>query len=247
MTIDLYPAIDIKFGRVVRLTRGDFDRETLYHESPVAQAKVFASLGCSWLHVVDLDGAAQGQRVNGDVIREIVAETSMNVQLGGGVRCEADVEYWLKLGIARVVLGTVAVQDEALTQQLLKTYGTRIAIGLDSRAGKVAINGWKKQTDESIEDIAARYKDCRPACFIHTDINRDGMETGISLSSSLSLAKSCGVQVIVSGGVASLDDVKKVLSLDEPLLAGLIVGKAYYEGNFDIAAALRLMRGASAS
>ena len=243
MTIDLYPAIDIKFGRVVRLTRGDFDRETLYHESPVAQAKVFASLGCSWLHVVDLDGAAQGQRVNGEVIKEIVAATEMNVQLGGGIRSEADVAYWLKAGVARVVLGTVAVQDEALTQQLLKTYGKQIAIGLDSRDGKVAINGWQKQTQTPIEDIAARYTAHPPACFIHTDINRDGMETGINLSSSLSLAKSCGVQVIVSGGVASLDDVNKVLSADEPLLAGLIVGRAYYEGNFDVSAALKLMQG----
>ena len=243
MTMNLYPAIDIKFGRVVRLTRGDFDRETLYHDSPVEQARVFASLGCSWLHVVDLDGAAQGQRVNGEVIREIVSELEMNVQLGGGVRCEADVVYWLEAGVARVVLGTLAVRDESLTQQLLQTHGTRIAIGLDSRDGKVAINGWQKQTQTPIEDIASRYTAHPPACFIHTDINRDGMETGINLSSSLSLAKSCGVQVIVSGGVASLDDVRKVLSADEPLLAGLIVGRAYYEGNFDIAAALRLMKG----
>ena len=241
--MNLYPAIDIRNGRVVRLTRGAFDRETRYHESPVAQARVFASLGCSWLHVVDLDGAAQGQRVNGEVIKEIVAATSMNVQLGGGVRCEADVVYWLEAGVARVVLGTLAVRDEALTQQLLQTHGTRIAIGLDSRDGKVAIHGWREQSDESIEDIASRYTAHPPACFIHTDINRDGMETGINLSSSLSLAKSCGVQVIVSGGVASLDDVRKVLSADEPLLAGLIVGRAYYEGNFDIAAALRLMKG----
>ena len=242
MTINLYPAIDIKFGRVVRLTRGAFDRETRYHDSPVAQAKVFASLGCSWLHVVDLDGAAQGQRVNGEVIKEIVAATEMNVQLGGGIRSEADVAYWLEAGVARVVLGTLAVRDEALTQQLLKTYGTRIAIGLDSRAGKVAINGWQKQTQTPIEDIAARYTAHPPACFIHTDINRDGMETGINLSSSVSLAKSCGVQVIVSGGVASLDDVNKVLSADEPLLAGLIVGRAYYEGNFDVAKAISLMK-----
>ena len=247
MTMNLYPAIDIRSGRVVRLTRGAFDRETRYHESPVEQARVFASLGCSWLHVVDLDGAAQGQRINGDVIREIVSATSMNVQLGGGVRCEADVMYWLEAGVARVVLGTVAVQDEALTQQLLKTYGDQIAIGLDSRDGKVAINGWQKQTQTPIEEIAARYVNCRPACFIHTDINRDGMETGINLSSSVSLAKSCGVQVIVSGGVASLDDVNKVLSADEPLLAGLIVGRAYYEGNFDVSAALKLMRGEDAS
>ena len=243
MTINLYPAIDIKGGRVVRLTRGAFDCETQYHDDPVAQAKVFASLGCSWLHVVDLDGAIQGKRVNSDVIRDIVSATSMNVQLGGGIRCEADVEYWLKLGVARVVLGTIAVQNEALTRQLLQTYGKQIAIGLDSRAGKVAISGWKKQTDESIEDIASRYTAHPPACFIHTDINRDGMETGINLSSSVSLAKSCGVQVIVSGGVASLDDVRKVLSLDEPLLAGLIVGRAYYEGNFDITKAISLMKG----
>ena len=241
--MNLYPAIDIRGGRVVRLTRGAFDCETFYHESPVEQAKVFASLGCSWLHVVVLDGAVQGQRVNGEVISEIVLATSMNVQLGGGIRSEDDVIYWLNAGVERVVLGTVAVQNEALTQQLLKTYGTRIAIGLDSRAGKAAIHGWREQSDTPIETIAARYVDCRPACFIHTDIARDGMQTGINLSSCVSLARAVGVDVIVSGGVASLDDVNKVLSADEPLLAGLIVGKAYYEGNFDIAAALSLMKG----
>ena len=238
----LYPAIDIRGGRVVRLARGAFDRETLYHDSPVEQARVFASLGCSWLHVVDLDGAAQGQRVNSDVIRDIVSATSINVQLGGGIRSEADVAYWLKAGVSRVVLGTVAVQNEELTQQLLKTYGDQIAIGLDSRAGKVAINGWQKQTDVRIEEIASRYTAHPPSCFIHTDIARDGMQTGISLLSSVLLARVSGVKVIVSGGVASLDDVKQVVSADEPLLAGLIVGRAYYEGNFDVEKAISLMK-----
>ena len=226
----LYPAIDLRDGRCVRLRQGSFDDETIYDEDPVAVAKGFAAAGAQWIHVVDLD-AARGQASNRDVVRAIAEAVAMPVQTGGGVR---DLSL-LNEGIARVVVGSMAVNDRGATEALLSEGGERVAIGVDHREGRVATAGWEQASEDRVEDLIAHYEPYGPGAFVITDISRDGMLSGPDLEGLHAVAMQTPVPVIASGGVSSLDDLR---ALRDTGVAGVIVGKALYEGRFTVEEAM---------
>ena len=235
----IYPAIDLKGGRCVRLVRGDMEAATVFNDDPADQARRFLDAGARFLHVVDLDGAFAGRAVNADAVAAILAEASAHdarVQLGGGVRSAADIARWLDSGLARVILGTMAVEDPALVVASCRRWPGRIAVGIDARGGRVATRGWATTSDVSATDLASRLADAGVAAIVHTDIDRDGALGGANVEASAALARATGLPVIVSGGVADLADLEAV---ERASLAGAIVGRALYDGRIDLAAALR--------
>ena len=232
----LYPAIDLKDGQCVRLLRGEMDAATVYGEDPAAQARAFQDAGCAWLHLVDLNGAFAGRPVNADAVEAILASVDVPVQLGGGIRDMATIEAWLDKGVARVILGTVAVEDPALVTQAARAHPGRIAVGLDARGGKVATRGWAEKTELLVSDLARRFEDAGIAALIYTDIERDGAMAGPNVAATAALARSVDVPVIASGGVSSLDDL--VALRDTGVVAGAISGRALYDGALDLRAAL---------
>ena len=232
----LYPAIDLKDGQCVRLLRGEIDAATVYGEDPAAQARAFQDAGCAWLHLVDLNGAFAGRPVNADAVEAILASVDVPVQLGGGIRDMATIEAWLDKGVARVILGTVAVEDPALVTQAARAHPGRIAVGLDARGGKVATRGWAEKTELLVSDLARRFEDAGIAALIYTDIERDGAMAGPNVAATAALARSVDVPVIASGGVSSLDDL--VALRDTGVVAGAISGRALYDGALDLRAAL---------
>ncbi len=232
----LYPAIDLKDGQCVRLLRGEMDAATVYGEDPAAQARAFQDAGCAWLHLVDLNGAFAGRPVNADAVEAILASVDVPVQLGGGIRDMATIEAWLDKGVARVILGTVAVEDPALVTQAARAHPGRIAVGLDARGGKVATRGWAEETELLVSDLARRFEDAGIAALIHTDIERDGAMGGPNVAATAALARSVEVPVIASGGVSSLADL--VALRDTGVVAGAISGRALYDGALDLRAAL---------
>jgi phosphoribosylformimino-5-aminoimidazole carboxamide ribotide isomerase len=238
----LFPAIDLKDGQCVRLEQGDMARATLFNEDPAAQAKIFAGQGFEWLHVVDLDGAFAGTPVNAQAVERILRAASIPVQLGGGIRDTATVEAWLEKGVARVIIGTAAVRDPPFVRQAARDYPKQIAVGLDTRDGKVAIEGWAKTSELTALDIARRFEDVGVAAIIYTDVARDGLLRGLNLDATLALAEAVSIPVIASGGLASLDDVRALLQPRARKLAGAIVGRALYDGRLDAAEALTLVR-----
>jgi phosphoribosylformimino-5-aminoimidazole carboxamide ribotide isomerase len=243
----LFPAIDLKNGQCVRLEQGDMARATVFNLDPAAQASQFAAQGFEYLHVVDLDGAFAGKPVNAQAVEVMLARVTVPVQLGGGIRDLKTVEAWLEKGVARVIIGTAAVRDPELVKSAAKKFSGRVAVGLDARDGKVAVEGWAETSEVTALDIAQRFEDAGVAAIIFTDIARDGLLKGLNLEATIALANRISIPVIASGGFASIDDVKALLDPRAKKLAGAIVGRALYDGRLDPAAALKLIRSVRAS
>jgi phosphoribosylformimino-5-aminoimidazole carboxamide ribotide isomerase len=243
----LFPAIDLKDGEAVRLQQGDMARATVFNRDPAAQAATFAQQGFEYLHIVDLDGAFAGKPVNAAAVERILAAVKIPVQLGGGIRDRATIEAWLGKGVARVIIGTAAVRNPALVQEAARAFRGRVAVGLDARDGKVAVEGWAAISELSALDIARRFEDAGVAAIIYTDVARDGMLKGLNLDAIIALANAVSIPVIASGGLASLDDVRALLAPRAKKLEGAIAGRALYDGRLDAAEALALMRGARAT
>jgi phosphoribosylformimino-5-aminoimidazole carboxamide ribotide isomerase len=237
----LFPAIDLKDGQCVRLKLGDMAQATVFNEDPAAQARDFAEQGFEWLHLVDLNGAFAGRPVNAAAVDAILAAIDVPVQLGGGIREMATVETWLAKGIRRVILGTAAVRDPDFVRTACRQYPDRIAVAVDARDGKVAAAGWAETTDISAADLARRFEDVGVAAIIYTDIDRDGMLEGLNLEATLRLAQATAIPVIASGGLASLDDIRRLVAPDCAILEGAVCGRALYDGRLDGRDALRLI------
>jgi phosphoribosylformimino-5-aminoimidazole carboxamide ribotide isomerase len=238
----LFPAIDLKNGQCVRLEQGDMARATVFNLDPAAQAASFAAQGFEYLHVVDLDGAFVGKPVNAHAVEAMLAKITMPVQLGGGIRDLRTVEAWLDKGITRVIIGTAAVRDPDLVKNAAKKFPGRVAVGLDARDGKVAVEGWAETSEVTALEIAQRFEDAGVAAIIFTDIARDGLLKGLNLEATIALANRISIPIIASGGFASIDDVKALLAPAARKLAGAIAGRALYDGRLDPAAALALIR-----
>ncbi len=232
----LYPAIDLKDGQAVRLLRGEMDKATVFNADPAAQAKAFEDAGCAWLHLVDLNGAFAGEPVNGAAVEGILGATSVPAQLGGGIRDMATIEMWLDKGIARVILGTVAVENPDLVREAARAFPGKVAVGLDARGGYVATKGWAEQTDVAVTDLAHAFEDAGVAAIIYTDIDRDGAMQGPNVTATEALARATTIPVIASGGVSSLADLKALR--DTGVIAGAISGRALYDGALDLEEAL---------
>lgn len=237
----LFPAIDLKGGQCVRLKLGDMAQATVFNDDPAAQAFSFQTQGFSYLHVVDLDGAFAGESRNGAAVDAILKATTNPVQLGGGIRTLAHVEAWLAKGIARVILGTVAVRDPDLVKAACKAFPGRVAVGIDARGGKVAVEGWAETSELSAIELARRFEDAGVAAIIYTDIDRDGVLAGINWDGTLELAGATSIPVIASGGLASIEDVKRLAAPDCAVLEGAISGRALYDGRLDPAEALKVL------
>ncbi|MBD9448758.1 MULTISPECIES: 1-(5-phosphoribosyl)-5-[(5-phosphoribosylamino)methylideneamino]imidazole-4-carboxamide isomerase [unclassified Rhizobium] len=242
----LFPAIDLKDGQCVRLKLGDMDQATVYNPDPGAQAKAFEDQGFEWLHVVDLNGAFAGESVNGAAVDAILKATKNPVQLGGGIRTLDHIENWLSRGLARVILGTIAVRDPALVIEACKKFPGRVAVGIDAKGGKVAVEGWAEASELGVIELAKKFEGAGVAAIIYTDIDRDGILAGINWSSTLELAEAVSIPVIASGGLASIEDVKRMLELDARKLEGAISGRALYDGRIDPKEALALISAARA-
>ena len=238
----LFPAIDLKEGECVRLVHGDMDRATVFNADPPGQAKAFEDQGFEYLHVVDLDGAFAGRPMNAKAVDGILAKVKMPVQLGGGIRDMRTIEGWLDKGISRVIIGTAAVKDPDLVREAARLHKGKIAVGVDARAGQVAVDGWAKTAQISAKDLGRRFEDAGVAAIIYTDISRDGDLKGLNIESTLELAEAVSIPVIASGGLASLDDVKRLLQDDCRRLAGAITGRALYDGRLNPSEALSLIR-----
>lgn len=242
----LFPAIDLKNGQCVRLEQGDMARATVFNLDPSAQAKTFQDQGFEYLHVVDLDGAFAGKPMNAQAVEGMLKTVTMPVQLGGGIRDLATIEAWLSKGIKRVIIGTAAVRDPALVKEAAKKFPGRVAVGLDARDGKVAVEGWAETSSVTALDIAQRFEDAGVAAIIFTDIARDGLLKGLNLDATIALADAISIPVIASGGFASIADVKAMLEPRANKLEGAISGRALYDGRIDPAEALTLIRNARA-
>ncbi|QXX75796.1 1-(5-phosphoribosyl)-5-[(5-phosphoribosylamino)methylideneamino]imidazole-4-carboxamide isomerase [Methylovirgula sp. HY1] len=240
----LYPAIDLKSGECVRLVQGDMAKATVFNQNPAAQAEAFARQGFSHLHVVDLDGAFAGKPMNAVAVEAILSRTTMQVQLGGGIRDLATVEGWLGKGVARVIIGTAAVRDPDFVRDAARRHPGRIAVGIDARAGKVAVEGWAQTAEMTAVELGRRFEDAGVAALIYTDIDRDGILQGLNIAATLALAEAVAIPVIASGGLASLADIERLLAPDCAKLGGAIAGRALYDGRLDPAAALALLRAA---
>ena len=243
----LFPAIDLKEGLAVRLQQGDMARATIFHRDPAAQARAFETQGFRHLHVVDLDGAFAGKPMNGDAVDRILESVGLCVQLGGGIRDMATVEGWLEKGVNRVIIGTAAVRNPALVKEAAKKFPKRVAVGLDARDGKVAVEGWAETSELSALEIARRFEDAGVAAIVYTDVARDGMLQGLNLDATIALAEAISIPVIASGGLASIDDIKAMLEPRARKLEGAIAGRALYDGRLDAEEALKLIRDARAT
>jgi phosphoribosylformimino-5-aminoimidazole carboxamide ribotide isomerase len=236
----LYPAIDLKDGACVRLVRGEMATATVFNGDPVAQAHQFAKAGFEWLHIVDLNGAFAGYSVNGATVAAIRDAVGLRIQLGGGIRDGRAIEHWLGLGIDRIVLGTAALRDPELVRRAAADHPGAIAVGVDARGGRVAIAGWAETTEIGVVELARRFEDCGVAAVIHTDIARDGALAGVDAAATADLARQVRLPVIASGGVATLADIAALKAREQDGVAGIICGRALYDGRIDPQAALRL-------
>jgi phosphoribosylformimino-5-aminoimidazole carboxamide ribotide isomerase len=243
----LFPAIDLKNGEAVRLQQGDMARATVFNRDPAAQAEAFERQGFEYLHIVDLDGAFAGKPMNAAAVERMLAAVTIPVQLGGGIRDRATIDAWLEKGIARVIIGTAAVRDPELVKEAARACPGRIAVGLDARDGKVAVEGWAETSELTALEVAKRFEAAGVAAIIHTDVTRDGMLKGPNLEATIALADAISIPVIVSGGFGAIDDIRALLAPRAQKLAGAILGRALYDGRVDAAAALRLVRTARAA
>jgi len=243
----LFPAIDLKDGQCVRLRQGEMDRATVFNDDPGAQARAFQDAGFRYLHIVDLNGAFEGKPVNGAAVEAILEAITIPAQLGGGIRDLETIEMWLSKGIARVILGTAAVREPELVRQACKRFPGQVAVGIDARDGKVAVQGWAETSELQADEIAQRFEDAGVAAIIYTDIARDGVLEGLNLAATAALAAKTSIPVIASGGLASLDDVAALLRPENAKLEGAIAGRALYDGRLDPAEALSLLDGTKAA
>jgi phosphoribosylformimino-5-aminoimidazole carboxamide ribotide isomerase len=239
----LFPAIDLKDGQCVRLKLGDMDQATVYNNDPGAQAKAFEDQGFEWLHVVDLNGAFAGESVNGQAVEAILKATRNPVQLGGGIRTLDHIESWLAKGLARVILGTVAVRNPDLVKEACRKFPGKVAVGIDAKGGKVAVEGWAEASSLGVVELARKFEGAGVAAIIYTDIDRDGVLAGINWDSTIDLAEAVSIPVIASGGLASLADIVRMTMPDARKLEGAISGRALYDGRIDPTQALAILRG----
>jgi phosphoribosylformimino-5-aminoimidazole carboxamide ribotide isomerase len=237
----LYPAIDLKDGQAVRLFKGEMDQATVFNDDPAAQAAEFVDAGCEWLHLVDLNGAFAGEPVNAAPVEAILERCKVPAQLGGGIRDMATIERWLSKGLARVILGTVAVENPALVREAARAFPGQVAVGIDARNGRVATKGWAEETDVMVTDLARSFEDAGVAAIIYTDINRDGAMQGPNVEATADLANAVSIPVIASGGVSSLADLTALRTCGAPL-NGAISGRALYDGAIDLKEALALLK-----
>ncbi len=243
----LFPAIDLKDGNCVRLKLGDMAQVTVFNASPATQAKSFEDQGFTYLHVVDLNGAFAGESVNGGAVEAILAAVKFPVQLGGGIRTLAHIESWLGKGLTRVILGTIAVRDPDLVKAAARLFPGQVAVGIDARGGKVAVEGWAETSELDVIELARRFEGAGVAAIIYTDIDRDGILAGINWDATLKLARAVSIPVIASGGLASMADIERLTAPDAQVLEGAISGRAIYDGRIDSREALALLRGARAA
>ncbi len=241
----LFPAIDLKDGAAVRLLRGEMGSATLYNPDPAAQARSFAEAGFEWLHLVDLNGAFEGRPVNRAAVEAILAAVEVPVQLGGGIRDMATIEAWLEAGVRRVILGTAAVKDPDLVRQACRAFPERIVVGIDAKAGRVAVEGWAEVSELEAVELARRFEGAGVAAIVYTDIERDGALQGVNVEATAALADEVKLPVIASGGVASLDDIARLLAVAGPGvdrgIVGVICGRALYDGRIDPKSAIALI------
>lgn len=238
----LYPAIDLKDGHVVRLKQGRFDEVTVYSEEPLVMAQKWVEAGAEWLHVVDLNGAMQGQPVNTAVIETIMQGVDVPVQIGGGIRSRDIAEIYLTLGAGRIVLGTKAIEDPDLVHLLAKEFPDRIAVGIDAKDGYVSVRGWQQTGEQKAVDLAKEMAEKGAACIIYTDISRDGMLTGPNFEATAEMARESSIPIIASGGVATLDDIKRLKEMEAEGVAGAILGRSLYEGTLDLGEAIKIAK-----
>lgn len=238
--ITVYPAIDLKDGNCVRLYKGDMDAATVFSDNPAAQAREFVDAGCTWLHLVDLNGAFAGEPVNAAAVDAILKATDVPVQLGGGIRDIATMERWLEAGISRLILGTLAVKNPDLVKEACRLFPGKIAVGIDAKGGMVAVEGWAEASELEVTELALKFEDAGVAAIIHTDIDRDGTLTGVNADASSALAKAVSIPVIASGGVKDIDDIHRVAAAGN--LEGVVTGRAIYDGRLDLEAALRVAK-----
>jgi phosphoribosylformimino-5-aminoimidazole carboxamide ribotide isomerase len=239
----LYPALDLKEGRCVRLLRGEMSAATVFNDNPAAQARVFTAAGAEWLHVVDLDGAFAGTAVNRQAVEAILKATGARIQLGGGIRTRAAIEGWFDQGVDRVVLGTAALTDPDLVKAACRDFPDRVVLAIDARGGRVAVEGWAKTSDIGTLELALRFEDAGAAAILHTDIERDGALEGVNVAATAELARRLKTPVIASGGVASLADIAGLKAHESVGIAGAILGRALYDGRIDLARALEIAEG----
>ena len=243
----LFPAIDLKNGQCVRLEQGDMARATVFNLDPVAQARSFAAQGFEYLHVVDLDGAFAGKPMNAQAVEAMLGAVTMPVQLGGGIRDLNTIEVWLAKGVTRVIIGTAAVRDPELVKGAAKKFPGRIAVGLDARDGKVAVEGWAETSQVTALEIAQRFEDAGVAAIIYTDVARDGMLQGINWDATIALAEAISIPVVASGGLASIEDIRRLTEPRARKLEGAIAGRALYDGRLDPTEALKMIKAARAA
>jgi phosphoribosylformimino-5-aminoimidazole carboxamide ribotide isomerase len=236
----LYPAIDLKDGRCVRLVRGEMSRATIFNDDPPAQAQSFAAAGARWLHVVDLDGALAGTSRNASAVDAILRATTLSVQLGGGIRSDSAIASWLERGAARVVLGTVALTDPALVKAACRAWPGRVALAIDARAGRVAVEGWARTSDFTALDLALAFEDAGAAAIVHTDIDRDGVLEGAAVEATAAIARRLKTPVIASGGISSETDIAALRAYEKDGISGAIIGRALYDGRIDLKHALQV-------
>lgn len=235
----LYPAIDLKDGQAVRLVHGDMEKSTVFNDDPAAQAREFVDAGCTWLHLVDLNGAFAGTPVNAAPVEAILKSCNVPAQLGGGIRDMATIEAWLDKGLARVILGTVAVENPALVREAARAFPGKVAVGIDARNGRVATKGWAEETNVMVTDLAKSFEDAGVAALIYTDIMRDGAMGGPNIDATAALARAVNIPVIASGGVSSLADLEALKKTG--VISGAISGRALYDGAIDLSEALKAL------
>ncbi|PKN36503.1 MAG: 1-(5-phosphoribosyl)-5-[(5-phosphoribosylamino)methylideneamino]imidazole-4-carboxamide isomerase [Deltaproteobacteria bacterium HGW-Deltaproteobacteria-2] len=235
----IIPAIDIKDGKCVRLAQGDFDRLTIYGNNPVDTAITWMEQGAELIHIVDLDGSVAGLPRNANIVLEIAKKVDIPIQVGGGIRDMETIEFYLSNGVGSVILGTAALQDEKIIQDACETFPEKIILGIDALKGKVAIRGWTQKTEQNAVDLARRYENHNVKAIVYTDILRDGMGTGLNLEATIALAKAVSIPVIASGGVATVDDIKKLLAIDDCEIYGVIIGRALYTGAISLEEAIK--------
>jgi phosphoribosylformimino-5-aminoimidazole carboxamide ribotide isomerase len=237
----LYPAIDLKDGQCVRLLRGDMDKATVFENTPGQQAEIFARAGFEWLHIVDLNGAFEGKPVNESAVKSILSHAgNMQVQLGGGIRNMQMIDDWLTAGVSRVILGTIALRNPLLVKEACRLFPDQIAVGIDAKGGKVAVNGWAEVSDQLATDLAKKFEDAGVAAIIYTDINRDGAMEGPNVEETVNLAEEITTPVIASGGMSSLDDIRRYKEVEQSGINGVIIGRALYDGAIRPEDALKL-------
>ena len=237
----IFPAIDIKNGKCVRLLKGDFNQQTIYEQSPLEQAKKYKDHGFENIHIIDLDGALKGSPINMEIVELIASKLNMNIQVGGGIRSMDTIKKYFDIGVKQVILGSIAIKKPLFFEQACEKFKNKITLALDTRKGDLAISGWKEQTKHNVKDFTKKVSSHNFARIIYTDIDRDGTKLGPDIKGSIDIAKDSNKSVIISGGVSSINDIKEVKKLNHPMIEGIIVGKAIYDKNINLSELVKLI------